>query len=114
MGNLYSAHHGCRNLVPRPVNLQTYHWPTEEYFKSAADDRVPNSVEEVVIQPTPDDDCQDSRADSFQSVSVQTLPFLSIPRGTRTGWYSVSRGVQVFPSGSKTVAKQPRQKIFQQ
>ncbi|XP_076329446.1 uncharacterized protein LOC143235301 [Tachypleus tridentatus] len=74
--------------------------------ESAADDTVLTSVEEVVIQPTPDDDCQDSRADSFQSVSVQTLPIPSIPRGTQTGWYSVSRGVQVFPSGLKTVATQ--------
>ncbi|XP_076372251.1 uncharacterized protein LOC143257444 isoform X2 [Tachypleus tridentatus] len=67
---------------------------------------MPTSVEEVVIQPTPDDACQDSKADSFQSVSVQTLPVSSIPRGTQTGWYSVYRGVQVFPSGLKTVATQ--------
>ncbi|XP_076354074.1 uncharacterized protein LOC143248939 [Tachypleus tridentatus] len=41
--------------------------------ESAADDTVPTSVEEGVTQPTSDDNCQDSRADSFQSVSVQTL-----------------------------------------
>ncbi|XP_076365855.1 uncharacterized protein LOC143254587 [Tachypleus tridentatus] len=39
----------------------------------AADDTMPTSVEEDVIQPTHDDDCHDTRADSFQSVSVQTL-----------------------------------------
>ncbi|XP_076372250.1 uncharacterized protein LOC143257444 isoform X1 [Tachypleus tridentatus] len=33
-------------------------------------------------------------------------PVSSIPRGTQTGWYSVYRGVQVFPSGLKTVATQ--------
>ncbi|XP_076322259.1 uncharacterized protein LOC143231620 [Tachypleus tridentatus] len=63
---------------------------------------VPTSVEEVVIQPIPDEDCQGSRADSFQNVSVHFL----FHEG-QTCWYSVSRGgVQVFPSGLKTVATQ--------